>query len=56
MRFGELPHPTTPGPSRSNNYVNELEKAYMATDDTPSPDDPTPPDEAWREVRDRRRP
>jgi hypothetical protein len=42
--------------TRYNNYVNELEKAYMATDDTPSPDDPTPPDEAWREVRDRRRP
>ena len=53
--------------TRYENYVNELEKAYMAPDesgdegappDEPSaPEDPPPPgQEAWREIRDRRRP
>ena len=49
--------------SRYDNYVSELEKAYMAPDDdAPSPDDPPGPDEppapddSWREVRDRRKP
>ena len=57
-----LPLPLT----RYDNYVSELEKAYMApdddapsADDPPAPDDsdePPAPDDSWREVRDRRKP